>query len=139
VVKVGATFDPHRRGRPFPRPGTCSPQYSLAKSFAGFASTGPALVMLDELVDPGDLELGCSLNGEEVQRACSSDMIFSIPDLVSYLSGIVTLHPGGVTFTGTPSGDGMGRTPPHFLAPGDRLDSWIEGIGEPHQTFVASR
>jgi len=65
-------------------------------------------------------------------------MIFSIPTLVAYLSRIVTLYPGDLIFTGTPSGVGMGRTPPRFLGAGDRLDSWIEGLGELHQTFVAA-
>ena len=111
-------------------------QFGLAKSFAGFSPMGPAVVTVDELDNPDDLELGCSVNGQQMQRGRSSDMIFSVPDLVAYLSGIVTLFPGDVIFTGTPPGVGVGRTPPRFLQPGDRLDSWIEGLGELHQTFV---
>ena len=97
---------------------------------------GPAVVTVDELDNPDDLELGCTVNGEQMQRSRTSNMIFSVPELVAYLSGIVTLLPGDVIFTGTPPGVGVGRTPPRFLNAGDRLDSWIEGLGELHQTFV---
>jgi 2-keto-4-pentenoate hydratase/2-oxohepta-3-ene-1,7-dioic acid hydratase in catechol pathway len=65
-------------------------------------------------------------------------MIFSVSELVGYLTGIVTLFPGDIIFTGTPSGVGMGRTPPQYLHEGDVLTSWIEGIGALTQTFVAS-
>jgi 2,4-diketo-3-deoxy-L-fuconate hydrolase len=74
-----------------------------------------------------------------MQKGRTSHMIFSIPQLVSYLSGVVTLFPGDLIFTGTPSGVGMGRTPPRYLNDGDRLHSWIEGVGELEQTFVAPR
>jgi 2,4-didehydro-3-deoxy-L-rhamnonate hydrolase len=105
-------------------------QWSLAKSFSGFGPTGPFLVTADDLPDRDDLELGCSVNGEEVQKARTSDLIFSVPELVSRLSHIVTLWPGDLIFTGTPSGVGYVRTPPRFLHPGDVLTSYIEGIGE---------
>jgi 2,4-didehydro-3-deoxy-L-rhamnonate hydrolase len=112
-----------------------APQYSLGKSHAGFAPTGPVLVTTDELTDPDDLAIGCEVNGQTMQAARTSQMIFPVPHLVAYLSTVVTLLPGDVIFTGTPEGVGMGRTPPVFLAPGDRLRSWIEGIGELHQRF----
>jgi 2,4-didehydro-3-deoxy-L-rhamnonate hydrolase len=115
-----------------------APQFGLAKSFRHFSPTGPAVVSLDEFDRPGDLELGCSVNGEPMQKGRSSDMIFSIPELVSYLSKIVTLYPGDIIFTGTPPGVGMGRTPPRYLAPRDHLHSWIEGIGELDQHFVSA-
>jgi 2-keto-4-pentenoate hydratase/2-oxohepta-3-ene-1,7-dioic acid hydratase in catechol pathway len=105
-------------------------QWSLAKSFSGFGPTGPFLVTADDLPDRDDLELGCSVNGEEVQKARTSDLIFPVPELVSRLSHIVTLWPGDLIFTGTPSGVGYARTPPRFLHPGDVLTSYIEGIGE---------
>jgi 2,4-diketo-3-deoxy-L-fuconate hydrolase len=114
-----------------------APQFGLAKSVPCFSPMGPALVTLDELDHPDDLELGCAVNGEGVQKARSTDMIFAIPELVSYLSSIVTLFPGDVIYTGTPPGVGMGRTPPRYLHPGDRLHSWIEGLGELEQVFVA--
>jgi 2-keto-4-pentenoate hydratase/2-oxohepta-3-ene-1,7-dioic acid hydratase in catechol pathway len=105
-------------------------QWSLAKSFAGFGPTGPFLVTTDEVPDRDDLELGCSVNGEEVQKARTSDLIFPVPELVSRLSHIVTLWPGDLIFTGTPAGVGFARTPPWFLHAGDVVTSYIEGIGE---------
>ena len=105
-------------------------QWSLAKSFTGFGPTGPFLVTADDVPDRDDLELGCSVNGEEVQKARTSDLIFPVPELVSRLSHIVTLWPGDLIFSGTPSGVGYARTPPRFLHAGDVLTSYIEGIGE---------
>jgi 2,4-didehydro-3-deoxy-L-rhamnonate hydrolase len=105
-------------------------QWSLAKSFTGFGPSGPFLVTVDEVPDRDDLELGCSVNGEEVQKARTSDLIFPVPELVSRLSHIVTLWPGDLIFTGTPSGVGYARTPPRFLRAGDVVTSYIEGIGE---------
>jgi 2,4-diketo-3-deoxy-L-fuconate hydrolase len=105
-------------------------QWSLAKSFGGFGPTGPFLVTADDVPERDDLELGCSVNGEEVQKARTSDLIFPVTELVSRLSHIVTLWPGDLIFTGTPSGVGYARTPPRFLHPGDVLTSYIEGIGE---------
>jgi len=114
-----------------------APQFGLAKSYPGFSPMGPCLVTPDELSDPSDLELGCELNGDSVQRGRSANMVFSVPEVVAYLSGIVTLLPGDVIFTGTPAGVGAGRRPPRFLRPGDVLRSWVEGIGAITQTFVA--
>lgn len=113
-----------------------APQYSLAKSHAGFAPQGPVLVTPDEFADPDDLAIGCEVNGQTMQDSRTSFMIFPVPALIAYLSQIVTLWPGDVIFTGTPPGVGMGRKPPVFLAKGDRLVSHIEGIGELRQTFV---
>ncbi|MCE0761433.1 fumarylacetoacetate hydrolase family protein [Pseudonocardia kujensis] len=115
-----------------------APQFSLAKSFAGFSPQGPWLVTPDELSDPDDVEIGCRLDGAEVQKARTRQLIFPVSALVARLSRIVTLWPGDVIFTGTPAGVGMGCTPPRFVECGSRLDSWAEGIGELHQTFVNS-
>lgn len=112
------------------------PQFSLAKSHPGFGPMGPVLVTPDELPNPDDLELGCSINGETVQKGRTSDLVFSIPDLVSRLSATVTLCPGDVIFTGTPSGVGLGRSPQRFLQPGDELVSYVEGIGELRHRLV---
>jgi 2-keto-4-pentenoate hydratase/2-oxohepta-3-ene-1,7-dioic acid hydratase in catechol pathway len=114
-----------------------APQYGLGKSYPGFAPTGPVLVTPDEFADPDDLAIGCQVNGQIMQDSRTSDMIFSVPDLVAYLSKVVTLLPGDVIFTGTPPGVGMGRKPPVFLSPGDHLTSHIEGVGELRQRFVA--
>ncbi|MEU8379857.1 fumarylacetoacetate hydrolase family protein [Streptosporangium sp. NPDC048865] len=113
------------------------PQFSLGKSFPGFAPIGPWLVTPDEFADPDDLELSCSINGEEVQKSRTGNLIFSIPSLIARLSAIMPLLPGDVLFTGTPAGVGLGRDPQRWLAPGDELVSRIEGIGELRQTFVA--
>jgi 2-keto-4-pentenoate hydratase/2-oxohepta-3-ene-1,7-dioic acid hydratase in catechol pathway len=112
------------------------PQFGLGKSYPGFAPTGPVLVTPDEFPDPDDLAIGCDVNGQSMQNARTSDMIFSVPALVAFLSGVVTLLPGDVIFTGTPPGVGMGRHPQVFLKAGDHLRSWIEGIGELDQRFV---
>jgi 2,4-didehydro-3-deoxy-L-rhamnonate hydrolase len=114
------------------------PQFGLGKSYPGFAPTGPVLVTPDEFTDPDDLAIGCEVNGQPMQTARTSDMIFSVPALIAFLAGVVTLLPGDVIFTGTPPGVGAGRQPPVFLAPGDELTSHIEGIGELHQRFVAA-
>jgi 2,4-didehydro-3-deoxy-L-rhamnonate hydrolase len=113
------------------------PQFGLGKSYPGFAPTGPMLVTPDELDDPDDLAIGCEVNGQVMQDARTSHMIFPVPALISYLSKVVTLLPGDVIFTGTPPGVGMGRSPQVFLRPGDRLTSHIEGIGGLEQTFVS--
>jgi 2,4-didehydro-3-deoxy-L-rhamnonate hydrolase len=115
-------------------------QFGLGKSFPGFSPIGPSLVTVDELrsggLDPDDLELGCRVNGETVQKGRTSSMIFSVPSIVAKLSAIVTLLPGDVVFTGTPAGIGAGMTPPRFLQRGDELDTWCAGIGEMHHRFV---
>lgn len=114
-----------------------APQFSLAKSHAGFSPIGPSLVTADELDDPSDLALGCSINGETVQEGRTSQLIFSVPDLIARLSRTVELYPGDVIFTGTPAGVGVGRTPPRFLAPGDVLRSYVSGVGEIEQRLVS--
>ncbi len=104
-------------------------QFSLGKSRRGYGPMGPWLVTTDELADPGDLALGCSVDGVVVQDARTGDLIYDIPRLVAELSGVLPLLPGDVIFTGTPAGVGAGRKPPQFLQPGQVLETWIEGIG----------
>jgi 2-keto-4-pentenoate hydratase/2-oxohepta-3-ene-1,7-dioic acid hydratase in catechol pathway len=113
-----------------------SPQFSLAKSYPGFSVIGPWLVTPDEFDNPDDLELRCAVNGEQVQRAHTNDLIFSVPALIARISGVLPLLPGDVIYTGTPPGVGLGRTPARFLAAGDEVVSSIEGIGELRQRFV---
>lgn len=115
-----------------------APQFSLGKSFPGFGPIGPWVVTPDELDDPDDLSIGCTVNGEEVQKARTADLIFGVDALVHLLSSITPLLPGDLIFTGTPSGIGGTRTPPRFLAPGDELVSTIEGIGT-IQTHLVER
>ncbi|MFC8448124.1 fumarylacetoacetate hydrolase family protein [Kitasatospora sp. NPDC057223] len=114
-----------------------SPQFSLGKSFPGFAPIGPWLVTPDEFENPDDLGLRCTVNGEEVQKSRTAELIFSVPELIARLSAVIPLLPGDIIFTGTPAGVGLGRDPQRWLAPGDELVSTIEGIGELRQRFVA--
>ena len=104
-------------------------QFSLGKSRRGYGPIGPWLVTPDDVTNPGDLALGCSVDGEKMQDARTSDLIFGVPRLVAELSAILPLLPGDVIFTGTPAGVGIARQPPRFLRPGQVLQSWIEGIG----------
>lgn len=113
-----------------------APQFSLGKSFPNFAPVGPWLVTPDAVPDKDDLALGCAIDGETVQEGRTSDLIFPVARLVATLSRTITLYPGDIIFTGTPSGVGVGRKPQRFLNPGEKLVTWIEGIGELNQTFV---
>ncbi|MGW4395999.1 fumarylacetoacetate hydrolase family protein [Amycolatopsis nivea] len=115
-----------------------APQFSLGKSFPDFAPVGPWLVTPDELADRDNLALGCAVDGETVQDGRTSELIFPVARLISALSQTITLYPGDLVFTGTPSGVGVGRTPQRFLQAGEELVSWIEGLGEMRQTFVAA-
>lgn len=114
-------------------------QFSLGKSRPGFGPMGPWLVTPDEVPDRDDLALGCSVDGEVVQDARTSDLVFSVPRLIAELSSVLTLLPGDVIFTGTPAGVGMARTPPRWLRPGQVLETWIEGIGSMRNTCVGQR
>lgn len=113
-------------------------QFSLGKSYRGYGPIGPWLVTPDDpgITDPDDLGLGCSIDGETVQDARTSDLVFGIPRLVAELSAVVPLLPGDVIFTGTPAGVGLSRQPPRFLQPGETVESWIEGIGTIRNRFV---
>lgn len=113
------------------------PQFSLAKSHAGFGPIGPAIVTVDELADADDLTMTATLSGERVQHARTSEMIFPIPDLVAYLSAVCVLMPGDLIFTGTPAGVGNRRHPQRFIAEGDVLVSHVEGIGSMRHRFIA--
>ena len=112
-------------------------QFSLGKSRRGYGPIGPWVVTPDEVDNPDDLALGCSVGGEKLQDARTSDLIFSVPRLVSELSAVLPLLTGDVIFTGTPGGVGVVRTPPRFLQPGSTLETWIEGIGTIRNRIVA--
>ncbi|WP_020389748.1 fumarylacetoacetate hydrolase family protein [Kribbella catacumbae] len=114
------------------------PQFSMGKSLPRFGPIGPWLVTLDEFADPDDLELGCEINGEPVQRSRTGELIFSVSALVANLSASTPLLPGDVIFTGTPSGVGLGRDSQRWLGDGDVLTSHIEGIGELRHRFVVA-
>lgn len=104
-------------------------QFSLGKSRRGYGPMGPWLVTPDEVPDPDDLALGCSVDGETVQDSRTSDLIFSVPQLIAELSAVLPLLPGDLIFTGTPAGVGFVRNPARSLQPENVLETWIEGIG----------
>lgn len=114
-------------------------QLDLAKSFPTFGPIGPQVVTIDELDDPNDLLITCHLNGEPMQSSRTSNLIFDVPTLVSYISRHVTMLPGDVLFTGTPAGVGSTREPKRYLRPGDVIDSHVEGVGSMHNLCVESK
>jgi 2-keto-4-pentenoate hydratase/2-oxohepta-3-ene-1,7-dioic acid hydratase in catechol pathway len=135
---AGVTVGQDLSQRALQMAGASPQQFSLAKSYAGFGPIGPELVTIDELDDPDDLALGCQLNGEAMQRGRTRDMVFPVPELIARLSAVLTLTPGDLIFTGTPSGVGWGRKPPRFISPGDELISFVEGVGEMRTRFVGT-
>ncbi len=104
-------------------------QWCRGKTFDTFCPVGPYIVTADEIPNPNALELTTRLNGEIVQQTNTSDMIFDVPELISFLSGSTTLHPGTLILTGTPSGVGMAREPQLWLKAGDTVEITIDGIG----------
>ncbi|MCX6358277.1 MAG: fumarylacetoacetate hydrolase family protein [Armatimonadetes bacterium] len=104
-------------------------QWCRGKTFDTFAPLGPALVTADEIPDPNSLGIRCVVSGEVMQDWNTRDMIFSVRDLIVFLSGSTTLLPGTVIMTGTPHGVGMARKPPRWLSPGDSVSVEIEKIG----------
>jgi 2-keto-4-pentenoate hydratase/2-oxohepta-3-ene-1,7-dioic acid hydratase in catechol pathway len=112
-------------------------QWTKGKSADTFCPIGPWLVTADEVPDPGKLALWTEVNGERRQSSNTGDLIFGVDEIVSYVSQFMTLLPGDVIPTGTPSGVGMGFKPPKFLKQGDRMRLSVEGLGEQNQRLVA--
>jgi 2-keto-4-pentenoate hydratase/2-oxohepta-3-ene-1,7-dioic acid hydratase in catechol pathway len=104
-------------------------QWVIGKTFDTFAPLGPVLVTPDELPDPHHLRIQCRVNGQTMQDSNTEQMIFKVPQVISYLSRVMTLEPGDMVFTGTPPGVGFARKPPVFLKDGDVVEIEIEGIG----------
>jgi 2,4-didehydro-3-deoxy-L-rhamnonate hydrolase len=104
-------------------------QWTRSKSIDTFCPVGPFIATTDEIPDPQDLSVRCTLNGEVMQDGTTSKMIFSVAQLVSFLSGGMTLEPGDIIITGTPPGVGMARDPQVWLRPGDEVSVEIEGLG----------
>jgi len=111
-------------------------QWTKGKSADGFAPLGPWLVTTDEIEDPDNLMLWLDVNGEPRQRGNTNDMIFSLPSIVSYISRFMTLEPGDVIATGTPSGVAMAMKPPQWLQPGDVIEMGIDGLGTSRRKVV---
>jgi len=112
-------------------------QWLLGKSFDSFAPIGPALVTADEVRDPNELRIQLRLNGRVMQDSSTAELIFPVDELICYISGVCTLSPGDLLFTGTPSGVGFSRKPPVFLQPGDTVEVEIERIGTLSNPVVA--
>lgn len=112
-------------------------QWIKGKSAPTFGPTGPYLVTADEVPNPQDLALKLSLNGEVQQDSSTSDMIFSVAEIISYMSQFMALVPGDVIATGTPEGVGMGQKPQRFLVDGDVMNLEIQGLGAQEQTAQA--
>ena len=108
-------------------------QWVKGKSHDTFAPLGPYLVGRDEITDPHKLDLWLKVNGERLQDSNTSDLVFKIDELVSYISSFMTLLPGDIISTGTPSGVGLGFDPPKYLKAGDLVELGIEGLGEARQ------
>ena len=99
-----------------------------ADHFAGAAA--------DEIEDPQNLNLWCELNGEMQQNSSTSDMIFSVQEIIAYMSRFMTLRVGDIIATGTPEGVGMGQNPKRFIRAGDEMRLGVEGLGIQHQRFI---
>ena len=112
-------------------------QWAKGKGCDTFGPLGPWLVTRDEISDPQNLDMYLEVNGVRMQSGNTRSMIFSVAEIVSYLSHFMTLLPGDVIATGTPPGVGMGRDPQIFLRPGDRVVAGITGLGEQSQEVVA--
>ncbi|MBL8178057.1 MAG: fumarylacetoacetate hydrolase family protein [Bryobacterales bacterium] len=112
-------------------------QWVKGKSCDTFAPLGPFLATRDEIADPHNLKLWLKVNGVVRQNSTTAQMIFNVPQLVSYISQFMTLAPGDVISTGTPPGVGLGFKPPIFLKAGDVIELGIEGLGESKQHAVA--
>lgn len=105
-------------------------QWLMGKTFDGFAPTGPWITTADEISDPHALDIELFLNGERMQASNTREMIFKIPDLIEFISSVLTLEPGDIVATGTPAGVGFSKRPPRWLRPGDEVVVRIEGLGE---------
>ncbi len=112
-------------------------QWCKGKGCDTFAPIGPFIATKDEVSDPNNLELWLKLNGETVQHSSTSDFIFNVQEVVSYISQYMTLLPGDIISTGTPFGVGLGFNPPKYLKPGDVVELGIEGLGSSKQAVKA--
>ena len=113
-------------------------QWTKGKSCDGFGPVGPYLLTRDEVPDPQNLDMSVAVNGTTMQNGNSRDMIFSVRQIISHLSELMTLHPGDIIATGTPAGVGMGQKPdPVYLQDGDEIVTTIAGLGSQRQFVVA--
>ncbi len=114
-----------------------SSQWLMGKTFDTFGPTGPWIVTKDEIADPHELDISLEIGGETLQHSNTRELIFKIPELIEYISQVVTLEPGDIVATGTPGGVGFARRPQRWLRPGDEVIVRIEGIGELRNPVIA--
>ncbi len=112
-------------------------QWCKGKGCDTFAPVGPFIATKDEIPNPNNLELWLEVNGERLQHSSTSDFIFNVEEVVSYISQYMTLLPGDIISTGTPFGVGLGFNPPKYLKPGDVMVLGIDGLGTSRQVAVA--
>ncbi|MDJ1007478.1 MAG: fumarylacetoacetate hydrolase family protein [Paracoccaceae bacterium] len=114
-------------------------QWVKGKSADTFGPIGPWLVTRDEVPDPQNLKMTLDVNGQRFQDGTTATMVYGVAHIVAYLSQFMSLQPGDVISTGTPPGVGMGQKPPRYLAPGDKVELWIERLGGQTQTVIAAK
>jgi 2-keto-4-pentenoate hydratase/2-oxohepta-3-ene-1,7-dioic acid hydratase in catechol pathway len=114
-----------------------SGQWVKGKSADSFAPIGPFIATKDEIPEPHNLNLWLKINGEVLQSSNTSDLVFNVPFLVSYISQFMSLIPGDIISTGTPSGVGLGLKPPRYLKPGDIVELGVDGLGIAKQNVRA--
>ena len=112
-------------------------QWTKGKSCDNFGQIGPWLVTRDEILDPQNLSMWLTVNGQMMQNGSTKTMVYSVANVVSYLSNFMSLQPGDVISTGTPPGVGMGQNPQQYLLPGDVVELGIEGLGRQRQNVIA--
>lgn len=112
-------------------------QWLMGKTCDTFAPMGPAIVTKDEIADPHALDISLEIGGEILQKSNTRELIFRIPELVEFISSVVTLEPGDIISTGTPAGVGFARKPPRYLQDGDECLVRVQGLGELRNPVVA--
>jgi len=113
-------------------------QWQRGKSCDTFAPMGQTIVTTDDIPDPHTLRIRLELNGTVMQESNTDQLIFSVPQMIEFISASITLEPGDVIATGTPAGVGFARKPPVFLKPGDKMEVDIERIGRLGNPIVAA-
>ena len=108
-------------------------QWVKGKSYDTFAPLGPFMATPSEIPDPNNLSMWLTVNGERMQHSNTSNFIFNVAEVISYISKFMTLLPGDIISTGTPAGVGLGMSPPRYLQPGDVVELGIEGLGQSRQ------
>lgn len=112
-------------------------QWLMGKTCDTFAPMGPTIVTKDEIADPHALDISLEIRGEILQKSNTKELIFRVPELIEFISSVVTLEPGDIISTGTPSGVGFARKPPRYLKDGDECIVRIQGLGELRNPVVS--